>query len=375
MLIFQLTTGLLWLFVVVRFLLPLRLAPGPTAVAALLLLLASQHHFLIRRLRGAAFAAEMPRPLGMLLNALFGTLLLLAVFQAALDLLTLAGFLLGGSLLAPPLGLRYLLGGAAVLLGMAGVWQATRVPGVKQVEIALPGLDPAFDGYRLLQLTDLHLSRMFPRSWAEGVVARANAQQADLIVLTGDLVDGSLAVREQDVAPLAGLRARDGVFLAPGNHEYYFGYEGWLGRYQQLGLQPLPNRHVLLQRGAGTLVLAGVTDSAANRFQLPPPDLGQALAGAPEVPVVLLAHQPKVAEQAAQAGVSLQLSGHTHGGMVLGLHRLVARFNQGFVSGLYRVGGMQLYVSNGTALWNGFALRLGVPPEMTVITLRSSQRP
>jgi predicted MPP superfamily phosphohydrolase len=375
MLIFQLTTGLLWLFVVVRFLLPLRLAPGPTAVAALLLLLASQHHFLIRRLRGAAFAAEMPRPLGMLLNALFGTLLLLAVFQAALDLLTLAGFLLGGSLLAPPLGLRYLLGGAAVLLGMAGVWQATRVPGVKQVEIALPGLDPAFDGYRLLQLTDLHLSRMFPRSWAEGVVARANAQQADLIVLTGDLVDGSLAVREQDVAPLAGLRARDGVFLAPGNHEYYFGYEGWLGRYQQLGLQPLPNRHVLLQRGAGTLVLAGVTDSAANRFQLPPPDLGQALAGAPEVPVVLLAHQPKVAEQAAQAGVSLQLSGHTHGGMVLGLHRLVARFNRGFVSGLYRVGGMQLYVSNGTALWNGFALRLGVPPEMTVITLRSSQRP
>src|SRR5690606_33040934 len=133
---------------------------------------------------------------------------------------------------APAPIVRYVLGAGALLLAVAGVQQATRVPGVKQVEVVLPGLDPAFDGYRLVQLTDLHLSRMFPRSWAQGVVARANAQQADLIVLTGDLVDGSLAAREHDVAPLGDLRSVDGVFVIPGNHEYYFGYEGWLGHYQ-----------------------------------------------------------------------------------------------------------------------------------------------
>lgn len=139
-------------------------------------------------------------------------------------------------------------------------------------------------------------------------------------------------------------------------------------------MQRLCNSHALLSRGASHLVLAGLTDSASARFSLPRPDLRQALHGIPgDAPIILLAHQPKEASAAAKAGVALQLSGHTHGGMILGLDRLVARFNKGFVSGLYRVGEMQLYVTNGTALWNGFALRIGVPSELTVITLRRTQ--
>ena len=175
------------------------------------------------------------------------------------------------------------------------------------------------------------------------------------------------------MAPLAGLEARDGVFVSPGNHEYYFEYGVWWGAYADLGLSLLANEHTVVERGGAPLVVAGLTDLAAPRFGLPGPDIDAALDGAPEgAPVVLLNHQPRQARRMAARGVDLQLSGHTHGGMVRGLDALIARFNEGFVSGLYDVDGMHLYVSNGTALWPGFALRLGVPSELTRITLRSA---
>ena len=187
-------------------------------------------------------------------------------------------------------------------------------------------------------------------------------------------MDGTLEARKDDIEPLGSLQAKDGVFVIPGNHEYYYGYEGWMDRYQELGMTRLCNSHTRITRGGSSFVLAGITDSASERFGLPRPDLKGALAGAPcDVPVILLDHQPKGALGAARAGVALQLSGHTHGGMVKGLHWLVARFNNGFVSGFYEVGEMLLYVSNGTALWNGFALRIGVPSEITVITLRAGR--
>ena len=368
---FQLVTTLLWLFLVLRFLLPLSLSPGITAVLGLVLLVASHQHILIRRFRGSAFSPELPRPLGMLANALLCTLLLLTVFQIALELTSVVGYLFKGSYPVPPLGLRYLIGLAAVSLSVLGVVQAVRVPPVKEVEVRLANLPPEFDGYRIIQLTDLHLSRLFPQRWSEQVVAKANAQKADLIVITGDLMDGTLEDRKNDVEPLGELSAKDGVFVITGNHEYYYGHEGWMSRYQELGMTRLSNSHAQISRGNSKIVLAGITDSTSQRFGLPEPDLQRALAGAPAgAPVILLDHKPGGAPAAAKAGVDLQLSGHTHGGMIKGMHWLVARFNNGFVSGFYDVDGMQLYVNNGTALWNGFALRIGVPSELTVITLR-----
>jgi predicted MPP superfamily phosphohydrolase len=136
-------------------------------------------------------------------------------------------------------------------------------------------------------------------------------------------------------------------------------------------MRMLTNRHAVIERDDARIVLAGVTDHAAVGRKFPAPDLAAALKEAPDgAPVVLLDHQPRMAPRAAKAGVALQLSGHTHGGMVLGLDRLVARSNNGFVSGLYDVDGMHLYVNNGTGLWPGFALRLGRPSELTVFTLR-----
>jgi len=371
---FHLVTILLWLFVLIRFLLPLSLSPGATLITGSILLLASQQHFLIRRFRGSPFSPELPRSLSMLCNALFGTLLLLVTFQVAVEIIGVVSFLFRGEYLLPPLFVRYSLGVSAVSLAILGVTQAVRVPPVKEIEITLSNLPPEFEGYRLIQLTDLHLSRLFAERWAKQVVAKTNAQNPDLIVITGDLMDGTLEARKKDVEPLGGLRAKDGVFVIPGNHEYYYGYEGWMKRYQELGMRRLCNSHVRITRGLSDIVLAGITDSASGRFGLPKPDLDRALTGAPNgAPVILLDHQPKGAPAAARAGVDLQLSGHTHGGMVRGLDRIVARFNNGFVSGFYDVDGMQLYVNNGTALWNGFALRIGVPSELTVITLRGSR--
>lgn len=368
---FHVILGLPWLVVVVRFILPLPWIWPAKALLAGALLVASQQVLLNRISSGSIFAPEYPRPLIIVLNFLFGATLLLAVFQIALDAVSLVLALVEGQFPAIPPEIRYIIGLAAFGLAAFGVAQAVRIPPLKSVEIAIQDLPETFDGYRLLQLTDLHLSRLFPASWAEAVVQKANDLQADLIVVTGDFIDGRLEKRRADVAPLAKLQARDGLFAIPGNHEYYFGYDDWIEHNASLGMRMLTNEHAVIERGADRIVIAGVTDLAAFGRSMPNPDLAGALNGAPaEAPIILLDHQPRMAAETAKAGIALQLSGHTHGGMVLGLDRLVARANGGFVSGHYHVGGMQLYVNNGTALWPGFALRLGRPSELTVFTLR-----
>jgi predicted MPP superfamily phosphohydrolase len=256
-------------------------------------------------------------------------------------------------------------------MAAVGVANALRVPPVRDVAVTIRDLPASFDGYRIVQLTDLHVSRLFTAKWAQAVVKRANAAGADLIVVTGDFIDGSVAMRRPDVEPLRHLHARDGVYAIPGNHEYFFDYRAWMQHLTGMGFRMLPNAHAVIDRGGAQLVVAGVTDLSAPSVGEAAPDLSVALKGAPVgAPIVLLDHQPRQARTAATRGVALQLSGHTHGGMIVGLDRLVARSNAGFVSGRYELGDMTLYVSNGTGLWPGFALRLGVPSEITRITLR-----
>jgi uncharacterized protein len=368
---FHLIFALPSLYVLERFVWSLPWAPGGKIALAVVLLMASQYHLWSRLSSGSVFSPEFPRALVLLFNWAFGAIVLLAVMQIALDVTALVARLVRPGGWATPEGVRYAAAIAAMLLSALGVHQATRVPALKDVEIAIPGLPPQFDGYTLLQLTDLHISRLFPKEWTQALVERSNALGVDLIVVTGDLIDGSFDARRADVEPLRDLHARDGVWVIPGNHEYFFDYEAWMRHYASLGMRVLPNDHAVLTRDGGSLVLAGVTDLSATRTRHQAPDLSAALAGAPsDAPIVLLDHQPRNAAQAAARGVALQLSGHTHGGMILGLDRLVARANNGFVSGQYTVGGMTLYVNNGTALWPGFALRLGRPSELTRITLR-----
>jgi len=360
------------LVVIARWLWPLALAPEVKVGAAVLLLLASQFHLWSRLSSGSVFAPEFPRVIVVLFNWAFGLIVLLAFTQLLLDAGTLAAMLVKRGSVGVPDSVRYALGAGAAVLAAIGVASALRVPPVKDIEVAVPGLPPRFDGYRLVQLTDLHLSRLYPAAWARRMVDRANGAGADLIVVTGDFIDGSVAMRRADVAPLRDLHAPDGVYAIPGNHEYFFSYPDWMHHLAGLGFRMLPNAHAVIARGEARLVVAGVTDLSAPAAGEAGPDLDAALAGAPAgAPVLLLDHQPRHAPRAAARGIALQLSGHTHGGMIAGLDRLVARANGGFVSGRYEVGGMTLYVNNGTALWPGFALRLGRPSELTRITLRA----
>ena len=369
--IFHLIFSLPTLFVIGRFLWPLHLPLVIKIVVAALLLIASQYHLWSRLSSGSVFSPEFPRAIVIGFNWAFGAILLLAVFQLLLDAGTLATMIVRRGSAPIPDSVRYAVATVAAVLAAIGVHQAIRVPPVKDVEIRIAGLDPAFDGYTMLQLTDLHISRLFPQSWARAVVDRSNALAPDLIVVTGDFIDGTIEARQADVEPLRNLHARDGTLFIPGNHEYFFGYQAWMQHLTGLGMRPLANAHTVLQRDGGRLVIAGVTDLYAPETGNAAPDLPSALKGAPNgVSVILLDHQPKNARSAAAHGVALQLSGHTHGGMILGMDRVAALANGGFVSGRYDVDGMTLYVNNGTALWAGFALRLGRPSELTRITLR-----
>lgn len=373
---FQLAYLSLALFVVLRFLLPLPWSGWTKLLLAVLILSISLHHTWTRLLWGSMFSPEIPRPAVMAVNWVFTATLLLACCQLVIDFVGGIVAILRRRRIAIPVMLRYVVGSLAVLLAAYGVVQAARVPPVKTIEISVIGLPAQFDGYRIAHLTDLHISRLFEAPWVSKVVDATNEQKPDLVLITGDLSDGTLERRRLDVEPLRALSAPDGVYLSPGNHEYYFGYAGWSARIEELGISVLANSHRVLERNGGQLVIAGMTDvgaAATNGF--PGPDLGQARRGAPaDAPVILLDHQPRNATKAAEAGVALQLSGHTHGGLVIGWDRLIARANGGFVSGLYDVGAMKLYVSNGTGLWPGFAIRLGRDSELTVITLRSTEQ-
>ncbi len=364
------------LLVIVGWLWPLSLPVWSKGAIALLMLVVSQYHFWSRLSSGSVFAPEFPRAIVVLFNWAFGAIALLAVLQILLGLGTLPVMLARQGAVGIPDAVRYAAAAVAALVAAFGVASAIRVPPIRDIAVTIRDLPPAFDGYRLLQLTDLHISRLFPADWARAVVDRANASGVDLIVVTGDFIDGSLAMRRADVEPLRDLRAPDGVYAVPGNHEYFFDYPAWMRHLTGLGIVMLANAHAVLTRGDARIVLAGVPDRSAPAHGQSGPDLDAALAGAPDdAPVLLLDHQPRGARRAAARGVALQLSGHTHGGMTRGLDRLVANGNGGFVSGRYAVDGMTLYVSNGTGLWPGFALRLGRSSELTRVTLRRREDP
>lgn len=367
------------LYVVWRLVWPLRIPLWARGVLALLVVAMGLHHRIVATFAGTMASPEIPGPLIVVLATGFIALLL-----GALALLVLDGLLLGARLLRRPQAvaalrrpwLRPVAGAVALLLSAYGIQQGIAVPKTRQIEVAIAGLPAQFDGYRVLQLTDIHASRLLTGDWVAQVVARSNALAPDLVVITGDLVDGTVAARADDIRPLGQLHAPDGVIAITGNHEYYADHAAWMHAFRGMGMQVLENSNTQIRRGGAKLTVAGVTDPVATRYDLPMPDLTAALAGAdPAAPVILLDHRPREARAHAARGVALQLSGHTHGGHIVGMDQLVKRANGGFVSGRYAVDGMTLYVSNGAGLWAGFAARIGVPSEITLITLRSARQP
>lgn len=258
----------------------------------------------------------------------------------------------------------------ALSLVLFGLFNARRTPVVKHVTVAIPGLPQALNGYCIVQLSDVHVGPTIHRRKVQAMVNRANALKANAIALTGDLVDGSVAQLRSHAEPLGELHAPDGVFAVTGNHEYYSGADAWVNEFNRLGLITLCNQHRVIHHQGETIVLAGINDHSARRFnhhQASNP--AAALQGAPEQAAVriMLAHQPCSAAIVAPHGVDLQLSGHTHGGQFWPWKYAVPIY-QPFVAGLHKYGNMQLYISRGSGYW-GPPMRIGAPSEITRITL------
>lgn len=320
---------------------------------------------------GEFFRPELPVPVLLTAEVLFASLLMLFFLALTKDIAGLGLWisrLLGSSLHLPfTPGLRCgFLVALALGLGLWGTWQAVRVPDVRTVDVTIPDLPAELEGFTLAQLSDLHIGQVQKAAWLREVVRRTNALSPDVVVITGDMIDGLPGVLHDEIKPLADLRARYGVFGVTGNHEYYYDARGWLKELADLGVDMLNNEHRVLPGG---LVLGGVPDNTSFRFGGERSAADSAFAGAPEGPRILLAHKPN--ENGLPApGVALQLSGHTHGGMICFLSPIIKAYNAGYVNGLYRTpqGGL-LYVSPGTGLWNGFSCRIGVPSEITRIVL------
>ncbi|WP_207263171.1 metallophosphoesterase [Desulfovibrio sp. Huiquan2017] len=259
---------------------------------------------------------------------------------------------------------------AALPMAGFGVYNARRKPSVIRNELPVPGLSDGLDGFTIAQISDTHIGPTIRGGWARTVVAVVNGLSPDLIVHTGDLVDGAVDGLKADVEPFGELRAPHGVWFCTGNHEYYSGVTEWLAEARRLGMRPLVNEHAIIDTGNGRLLLGGVTDlRMGGTVPGQESSAARAMAGAPPHDVsVLLAHEPDSVYGAAAAGFDIQLSGHTHGGQYFPYNYVIHLF-QTYVRGLYVHGNTLLYVNMGTGYW-GPPMRIGTTPEITLHTLR-----
>jgi len=361
------------------------LAAWPAAQAALLLVVVAcavlmPLGLMSRRAKASPWAEPLAWA-GLLAMGLFSSLFVLTVLRDVLLLVALVVFdLVPQALPVPVVALATWTAVAvpvlALLATVLGFWNARRTAAVVRVDVPVAGLPAPLHGFSVAQLSDVHVGPTIRRKYIEAIVARVNGLDADMVAITGDLVDGRVAELSDHVAPLARLRSRHGSFFVTGNHEYYSGAHDWIVALRGLGIHVLMNEHVVLRHGppAGTatapLVLAGVADWSAHHFDpAHKSDPQAALRGAPADAgaKVLLAHQPRTAPAAADAGFDLQLSGHTHGGQFWPWNHFV-RFQQPFTAGLHRLRNLWVYTSRGTGYW-GPPKRFGAPSEITLLRL------
>ena len=325
---------------------------------------------------------------GLLLMGLFSSLFVLTALRDVLLLAAWGVDALGVALpFADLTSWRTLTAEVTPLLALAvtaiGFLNARRTPAIVRVDIPIAGLPAALHGFTLAQISDIHVGPTIKKGFLTRVVAKVNLLGADVVAVTGDLVDGKVADLARHVAPLADLQSRHGTFFVTGNHEYYSGAQAWIVELRRLGLTVLLNEHVVLYHGKGSginaqddsqtvapLVLAGVTDFTAHHFDPSHrSDPALALLGAPAAALVrvLLAHQPRSAAAAAEAGYDLQVSGHTHGGQFWPWNLMVP-MQQPFTAGLNRLHKLWVYTSRGTGYW-GPPKRFGAPSEITALRL------
>ncbi len=262
----------------------------------------------------------------------------------------------------------------ALIITLAGLVNARRLARVVDVEVPIANLPAALECFTIVQISDIHVGPTIKHDYLERIVERVNRLGADLIAITGDLVDGRVEQLAGHTLPLAQLRAPHGAWFVTGNHEYYTNdVNAWIAEVRRLGVHVLLNEHAVIEHRGVQLVVAGVTDYSAHHIDpTHRSDPHAAIAGAPHDVALklLLAHQPRSAEAAANAGFDLQLSGHTHGGQFLPWNLFVP-LQQPYTAGLHRLRGLWIYVSRGTGYW-GPPNRFGAPSEITRLRLISA---
>ena len=348
-----------WAIALVVFVRPLSSVRRVRIAWSLVLLLCAAKFVFFERFGGDAFNPEFPDKVIWVANVFYSGMMLLTAFAVVSRLVRLRG--------------RILLVLPVVSWGLAirGVFNGLTVPSVREVELAFANLPAELDGYRLVQITDLHVSAAARRWRTQAIVDKVNALRVDLIVCTGDIVDGKPEDRKRDVEPLKDLSAPDGVYYVTGNHEYYGDVEEWQALYRDWNFRFLENECVFPRPA---LALAGIPDATGGKRGLAStPDVTAAFAAETNGAFrVLLAHRPG---DPLPRIYDLQLSGHTHGGIMPVLSSLVKVYNHGFVRGLYNLGGKaRLYLSSGAGQWAGFPIRFLDDSEITLITLRSRSR-
>ncbi|MGE4335247.1 MAG: metallophosphoesterase [Pigmentiphaga sp.] len=313
---------------------------------------------------------------GFLSLGLFSWLFVLTLLRDVLWLALWVLAVISAQITAPAAGGTFAAASALIVVvlslaaALVGLFNARRLARVVDVALPVPGLPESLRNFTLVQISDVHVGPTIKRGYVDAIVDAVNALSPDAIALTGDIVDGNVDGLGAHTAPLGRLRARHGVYLVTGNHEYYSGVGQWVAEFRRLGLTVLLNQHEALQCGDATLVVAGVTDYSAKAFvPAHASDPRAALEGAPAQAAfkILLAHQPRSAPAAEAAGFDLQLSGHTHGGQFWPWNFFVP-LQQPFVTGLHRHGRLWVYVNRGTGYW-GPPLRLGSPSEITRLRL------
>jgi uncharacterized protein len=387
----ELMNGLWVLSVVVHAYVALRLLPGVLASAGapsawvLGLLLALSAVLVpqgLRRRKGKRTPREVQLSdllawASLTTMGLFSSLFVLTLVRDAVELVLLLAGLVGLPKVAEHWRDLSAVGVLALasLVTLLGLYNARKPPRVKTVDVPLKDLPAALHGFRIAQISDMHIGPTIKRPAMKYVVATINKLQVDVVAITGDLVDGNVYELSRHVAPLAGLRSSHGTFFVTGNHEYYSGVQPWLKYLPTLGVRVLLNEHVIILHKHAPIVIAGVTDfSAASYDTSHRTDVALAVTGAPRAAIkVLLAHQPRSAPAAQAAGFDLQISGHTHGGQFLPWNFFV-KLQQPFAAGLHRVNDMLIYISRGTGYW-GPPKRFGAPSEITLLRLVDQTEP
>ena len=350
----------------------LALAPSLAAAVCLLASCVVIPQGMMRRTAGSQVGNDRIAWVGLMAMGLFSSLFVLTLvrdvmlllawaIQAFAPSLDMSGLRRGSALGVPAL---------AVLASLVGLINARRRAPVVTVEVPIAGLPEVLHGFTIVQITDIHVGPTIKRGYVQAIVQAVNAERADLVAITGDVVDGSVQALSEHVAPLGQLRARHGVYMVTGNHEYYSGAQAWVGAFRQMGMHVLVNEHVAFSHQGAVVVVAGVTDyNAASVLAEHASDPVAAMSGAPADAGLrlLLAHQPRSAIEAQHVGYDLQISGHTHGGQFFPWGFFV-RMQQPFTAGLHRLGSMWVYTSRGTGYW-GPPKRLGAPSEITRVKI------